>query len=65
MVGKGSRSEKIRTYNYPQNRVSDHRINLTVQRLDAIMEGKLELILEPLQNEIQKRKLEAGEAYDL
>lgn len=65
MVGKGSRSEKIRTYNYPQNRVSDHRINLTVQRLDAIMEGKLELILEPLQNEIQKRKLEVGEAYDL
>ena len=65
MVGKGSRSEKIRTYNYPQNRVSDHRINLTVQRLDAIMEGKLELILDPLQNEVQKRKLEAGEAYDL
>ncbi|MDD2574865.1 MAG: peptide chain release factor 1 [Acholeplasmataceae bacterium] len=65
MVGKGSRSEKIRTYNYPQNRVSDHRINLTVQRLDAIMEGKLELILEPLQNEVQKRKLEAGEAYDI
>ena len=54
MVGKGSRSEKIQTYNYPQNRVSDHRINLTVQRLDATMEGKLELIL--LQNEIQKRK---------
>lgn len=65
MVGKGSRSEKIRTYNYPQNRVSDHRINLTVQRLDAIMDGKLELILDPLLNEVQKRKLEAGESYDL
>lgn len=65
MVGKGSRSEKIRTYNYPQNRVSDHRINLTVQRLDAIMDGKLELILDPFLNEVQKRKLEAGESYDL
>lgn len=58
MVGRGDRSEKIRTYNYPQNRVTDHRISLTVQRLDAIMEGRLDLIIEPLQNEIQRRKLE-------
>jgi len=57
LVGRGDRSEKIRTYNYPQNRVTDHRIGLTLQRLDAIMEGKLELVLEPLLNEFQKRQL--------
>lgn len=60
IVGTGSRSEKIRTYNYPQNRITDHRIGLTVQRLDAVLEGKIDLILEPLLNEIQKRQL-AGE----
>ncbi|MGI6781237.1 MAG: peptide chain release factor 1 [Acholeplasmataceae bacterium] len=57
LIGTGDRSEKIRTYNYPQNRVSDHRIQLTVQRLDAIMEGRLDLILEPLINEYQKQLL--------
>ena len=57
LIGRGDRSEKIRTYNYPQNRVSDHRIGLTLQRLDVIMEGKIELLLEPLQNEFQKRQL--------
>lgn len=57
LVGRGDRSEKIRTYNYPQNRVTDHRINLTLQRLDAIMAGRLELILEPLHNEFQRRLL--------
>lgn len=61
MVGRGTRSEKIRTYNYPQNRVSDHRINLTIQRLDAIMEGKLDLVIEPLINEEQKRLLQKSE----
>ncbi len=61
MVGRGKRSEKIRTYNYPQNRVSDHRANITLQRLDAVMEGKLDLILEPLINEEQKQKLESGQ----
>ena len=55
--GRGDRSEKIRTYNYPQNRITDHRISLTLQRLDAVMEGKLELILDPLINEFQKRQL--------
>ena len=60
LVGRGDRSEKIRTYNYPQNRVTDHRIGLTLQRLDAIIEGRLDLILEPLLNEFQKRQL-AGE----
>lgn len=57
LVGRGDRSEKIRTYNYPQNRVTDHRIGLTIQRLDAIMEGRLELILDDLINEFQKRQL--------
>jgi len=57
LVGRGERSEKIRTYNYPQNRVSDHRIGLTLQRLDVIMEGRIDLIIEPLINEFQKRQL--------
>lgn len=55
--GRGDRSEKIRTYNYPQNRITDHRISLTLQRLDAVLEGKLELVIEPLINEFQKRQL--------
>ncbi len=57
LIGRGDRSEKIRTYNYPQNRVSDHRIGLTLQRLDVIIEGRLDLILDPLLNEFQKRQL--------
>ena len=61
LIGRGDRSEKIRTYNYPQNRVSDHRIHLTLQRLDAIMEGKLDLVIEPLINEFQKRLLTGEE----
>lgn len=59
-IGSGDRSEKIRTYNYPQNRVTDHRIGLTIQQLDRIMEGKLEEIIEALINENQRLKL-AGE----
>jgi len=49
LVGTGDRSDKIRTYNYPQNRVTDHRINLTLYNLDRIMEGDLKAILEGLQ----------------
>lgn len=64
LVGRGDRSEKIRTYNYPQNRITDHRINLTLQRLDAVMEGRLELVLEPLLNEFQRRQL-VGEKHDV
>lgn len=59
-IGTGDRSEKIRTYNYPQNRVTDHRINLTLMQLDRIMQGKLDEIVEALINEDQRRKL-AGE----
>ena len=56
-VGTGDRSEKIRTYNYPQNRVTDHRIGFTVNKLDRVMEGELDEIIEALINEDQKRKL--------
>ncbi len=47
-IGSGDRSERIRTYNFPQNRISDHRINLTLYRLDAVMEGELSLVVDPL-----------------
>ncbi len=57
-IGTGDRSEKIRTYNYPQNRVTDHRIGFTVMNLDRVMEGDLEPIIEALITEDQKRKLQ-------
>ena len=53
-IGTGDRAEKIRTYNYPQNRVTDHRIGLTIQQVDRIMEGKLEEIIDALINEDQR-----------
>ncbi len=56
-IGTGDRSEKIRTYNYPQNRVTDHRINLTLMQLDRIMQGKMDEIIEALINEDIRRKL--------
>jgi peptide chain release factor 1 len=56
-VGTGDRSEKIRTYNYPQNRITDHRINYTSMNLDRIMEGKLDEIIEALIAEDIKRRL--------
>ena len=65
LVGKGDRSEKIRTYNYPQNRVTDHRIGFTINRLDAIIDGKLDLVIQELVNEDQKRKLANEEAVKL
>ena len=58
-IGSGERSEKIRTYNYPQNRVTDHRIGFTLQKLDRIIEGNLQEIIDALTNEEQKEKLEA------
>ena len=57
-IGTGDRSEKIRTYNYPQNRVTDHRINLTLMSLDRIMQGDIDKLIEALINEDQRRKLE-------
>lgn len=56
-VGTGERSEKIRTYNYPQNRVTDHRIGFTVQKLDRVMEGEIEEILEALIHYDQEMKM--------
>ena len=57
MVGTGDRSEKIRTYNFPQNRVTDHRIGLTLHQLDLVMEGRLEPIIEALSTHYQTEKL--------
>lgn len=59
-IGTGDRSEKIRTYNYPQNRLTDHRIGFTSMNLDRIMDGELEVVIEALINEDQKRKLEGS-----
>src|ERR1039458_9354676 len=64
MVGSGDRSEKIRTYNFPQNRVSDHRIGLTLHQLDFVMEGKMDAIFDALiahyQGEKMKQQAEQG-----
>lgn len=60
-IGTGDRSEKIRTYNYPQNRVTDHRIGFTIQQLDRVMEGKLDSVIDALTQEEVKRKLEGKE----
>ena len=61
-IGTGERSEKIRTYNYPQNRVTDHRINYTVNTLDRIIDGDLENLISALINEDLKLKLE-GQSF--
>lgn len=61
-VGMGQRAEKVRTYNYPQNRITDHRINLTLKKLDIIMEGKLDELINPLITwEKEKRKKQESE----
>ena len=57
-IGTGDRSEKIRTYNYPQNRVTDHRINFSVMNLDRVMEGNIDEIINALITEDQRMKLE-------
>ena len=57
MVGTGDRSEKIRTYNFPQNRVTDHRIGLTLHQLDQVMEGKIGPIIDALTTHYQTEKL--------
>jgi peptide chain release factor 1 len=56
-IGSGDRSEKIRTYNFPQGRITDHRVGLTVHRLTEILEGELDLLLEPMIAEFQAERL--------
>ncbi|HEX9419259.1 MAG TPA: peptide chain release factor-like protein, partial [Methylomirabilota bacterium] len=59
-VGTGERSERIRTYNFPQGRISDHRINLTLHRLPTVLEGDLDEIVDALSAEDQRQKLGAA-----
>ncbi|HNX94536.1 MAG TPA: peptide chain release factor 1 [Holophaga sp.] len=61
-VGSGDRSEKIRTYNFPQNRVTDHRVNVTLHQLDRFMEGEIESIIEPLRSAFEAERLRQLEA---
>jgi peptide chain release factor 1 len=61
MVGSGDRSEKIRTYNFPQNRLTDHRIGFTIHQLEQVMDGKLQPIIDALITHYQAEKLK-GEA---
>lgn len=58
-VGTGDRSERIRTYNYPQNRVTDHRIGLTIQKLDQILQGKMDEVVDALTIEEQSARMES------
>ncbi|HEY0409822.1 MAG TPA: peptide chain release factor-like protein, partial [Candidatus Dormibacteraeota bacterium] len=57
MVGSGDRSEKVRTYNYPQSRITDHRVDLTVHQLHKVLDGELDLLIEPLMQAEQARRL--------
>jgi peptide chain release factor 1 len=59
-VGTGDRSERIRTYNYPENRVSDHRIGLTLHRLDTVLAGELDLLVSPVREHFQTEALRGG-----
>ena len=61
-VGTGDRAEKIRTYNYGENRVTDHRIKLTAHNLDQVLEGDLEAFTEALQSDEKRRRLQAQTA---
>ena len=56
-VGSGDRSERIRTYNYPQNRLTDHRINLTLYQLDRVISGELEPVITPLNDHLMEKIL--------
>jgi peptide chain release factor 1 len=60
-VGTGERSEKIRTYNYKENRVTDHRIGLTIRRLDQVLEGDLDEFVDALNADEQARRMAASE----
>jgi peptide chain release factor 1 len=62
MVGSGDRSEKIRTYNFKENRITDHRIGLTIHQLDLFMEGALDEVINALVTHYQTEKLKAETA---
>jgi peptide chain release factor 1 len=62
MVGSGDRSEKIRTYNFPQNRVTDHRIGLTIHQLQEVMDGRLQPIIDALVSHFQAEDLRRNSA---
>jgi len=64
MVGSGDRSERIRTYNFPQNRITDHRINLTLYKLDELIAGNLEPIIEQLTTEYQAAQMPDMSAFE-
>ena len=57
MVGTGDRSEKVRTYNFPQSRITDHRVDLTVHQLQKVLDGDLDVLVEPLMQAEQARRL--------
>lgn len=57
LIGSGDRSERIRTYNFPQGRMTDHRINLTLYKLEGIMQGEMDQVVDPLMNEYQAEQL--------
>jgi peptide chain release factor 1 len=61
-IGTGDRSEKIRTYNFPQSRVSDHRINTTIHQIESFMDGNLDPLLDPLVSHFQSERLKAETA---
>ena len=61
-MGSGDRSEKIRTYNFPQNRVTDHRIGLTLHQLGEVMDGKLQPLIDALINHFQAERLKGDSA---
>jgi peptide chain release factor 1 len=61
-VGSGDRSEKIRTYNFPQGRVTDHRIGLTIHQLERFMQGEIEGVVEPLRAAFEAERLHQVEA---
>jgi peptide chain release factor 1 len=64
LLGTGDRSDRNRTYNFPQGRVTDHRINLTLYRLDEVMEGKLDMLIQPIVQEYQADQLSALSGQD-
>jgi len=59
LVGSGDRSDRIRTYNFPQGRVTDHRINLTLYKLEEVLQGDLDAVIDPLRQEHQADQLAA------